>query len=48
MRGGKKICELNVTNVRSRESVAEVVKGSMLAGERVKLGDQVVSVRDDK
>jgi len=48
MRGGKKICELNVTNVQSRESVAEVVKGSMLAGERVKLGDQVVSVRDDK
>ncbi|MBR4311302.1 MAG: hypothetical protein IKT79_09745 [Akkermansia sp.] len=48
MRGDRKICELSVTNVQSRESVAYVVKGTMLAGERVKVGDTVVSVRNDK
>ena len=48
MRGDRKICELSVTNVQSRESVAYVVKGTMLAGERVKVGDTVVSVRTDK
>lgn len=48
MRDGKKICELNVTNVQARESIAYVVKGTMLAGERVKIGDRVVSVRNDK
>ena len=46
MRGGKKICELNVTNVQSRKSVAEVVKGSMKKDERVKVGDIVVSVKN--
>lgn len=48
MRGDKKICELNVTNVQARESIAYVVKKSMLAGEAVKVGDRVVSVRNDK
>lgn len=48
MRGDKKICELNVTNVQARESIAYVVKGTMIAGERVKVGDRVVSVRNDK
>ena len=47
MRGDKKICELNVTNVQSRQSIAYVVKGTMLAGESVKVGDRVVSVRND-
>ncbi len=47
MRGDRKICELNVSNVQSRESIAYVVKGTMLAGERVKVGDRVISVRND-
>lgn len=46
MRGDKKICELNVTNVQARESIAYVVKGSMKKGERVKVGDIVVSVKN--
>lgn len=47
MRGDKKICELNVTNVQSRQSIAYVVKGTKLAGESVKVGDRVVSVRNE-
>ncbi len=48
MRGGKQICVLKVTNVESKVSTATVKKGTMLIGERVKLGDEVISIRNDK
>lgn len=46
MRGDKKICELNVTLVESSRSSCDVVYSTMVAGERVEVGDTVVSVRN--
>ena len=45
MRGDKKICELNVTLVESSRASCDVVYSTMLTGERVEVGDSVVSVR---
>ena len=46
MRGDKKICELNVTLVESSRASCDVVYSTMLTGERVEVGDTVVSVRN--
>ena len=48
IRNGKQICILKVTNAESKSSVAEVKKGTMLKGETVKIGDKVISVRNDQ
>ncbi len=48
MRNGKQICVLKVTNAESKSSIAELKKGSMLKGERIKVGDTVKSIRNDK
>ena len=45
MRNGKQICVLKVTNAESKSSIAEVKKGSMLKGNRIKEGDKVVPVK---
>lgn len=46
MRGDKKICELNVTLVESSRASCDVVYSTMITGERVEVGDSVVSVRN--
>ncbi len=46
MRGDKKICELNVTLVESTRASCDVVYSTMITGERVEVGDTVVSVRN--
>ena len=46
MRNGKKICELNVTLVESTRASCDVVYSTMITGERVEVGDSVVSVRN--
>ncbi len=46
MRGDKKICELNVTLVETNRASCDVVYSTMLTGERVEVGDTVVSVRN--
>ncbi|MBQ1959150.1 MAG: hypothetical protein II354_01870 [Firmicutes bacterium] len=48
MRNGKQICVLKVTTAESKTSVAEVKKGTMLKGERIKKGDTVKSIRNDQ
>ena len=45
MRGNKKICELNVTLVEANRSSGDIVFSTMVAGETVRPGDRVVSVR---
>ena len=47
MRGDKKICELNVTLVESNRASCDVVYSTMVTGERVEVGDKVVSVRNN-
>lgn len=48
MRGNEKIAELNVTSVESNRAGADIVYGTLLAGERIHVGDRVVSVRKQK
>jgi hypothetical protein len=47
MRGDKKICELNVSLVESNRASCDVVYSTMVTGERVEVGDKVVSVRNN-
>ncbi len=46
MRGDEQICELNVTLVESTRASCDVVYSTLRAGERVFVGDKVVSVRN--
>lgn len=46
MRGEVKICELNVTNVESRKSSADVVRSTLMTAEQVRPGDRVIAVRN--
>ncbi len=46
MRGERKVCELNVTNVESERSSAEVVYSTIRPGDSVKPGDRIISVRN--
>ncbi|MBR5895062.1 MAG: hypothetical protein IKZ13_05935 [Akkermansia sp.] len=48
MRGDKKICELNVTLVETDRASCDVVYSTMVTGERVEVGDTIVSVRNNK
>lgn len=45
MRGDKKICELNVTNVEANRSSCDLVYNTLITGEMVQTGDRVVAVR---
>lgn len=47
MRSGEKVCELTVTLVEQSRSSCDVVASTLKAGERVKVGDRVVSVRNE-
>ena len=46
MRGGQKVCELSVTLVENNKSSCDVVYSTMRPGDKVRLGDTVVSARD--
>ncbi len=48
MRGEEKICELNVTLVESTRTSCDVVYSTLKPGERVRVGDRVVAVRNNK
>ncbi len=46
MRGSQKVCELSVTLVENNKSSCDVVYSTMRPGDKVRLGDTVVSARD--
>ncbi len=46
MRGEEKICELNVTLVESTRASCDVVYSTLKAGERVQVGDKVISAKN--
>ncbi len=48
MRGDEKICELNVTLVESTRTSCDVVYSTLKPGERVRVGDRVVAIRNNK
>ena len=45
LRGGKKVCDLIVTQVTDTEAIAYVQDGTLGVNERVKVGDRVVAKR---
>ena len=45
VRDGYKVCDLKVTKITPTESVAVIIKGTMLLGEQVKKGDTVMNPR---
>lgn len=45
VRDGYKVCDVSITKTTPSESVAVVVKGTMLLGEQVKVGDTVMNAR---
>lgn len=47
IRDGKKICELAVTLVEKSRSSCDIVLNTLKTGERVKVGDRIVSVRNE-
>ncbi len=46
LRGGKKVCDLIVTQVTDTEAIAYVQDGTLGVGDRVKVGDKVVAKKD--
>ncbi len=46
MRGDVKVCELNVTLVEGSRSICDVVYQTIRPGDRVRVGDRVISVRN--
>lgn len=48
MRGDTKVCELNVTLVEAKRASCDIVYSTIRPGDRVRVGDHVIAVRDNK
>jgi ribosomal protein L24 len=48
VRGGQRVATLKVTSIEPRESIAEIVPGTLARGQQVQVGDRVVLLRGER